>query len=76
MSGDLIYQDIDNMNALKQHMAQVLEEYNSTSGMSFVDLVLFKDAVEHGKLLDFHIPYVCNLLHVLFRVLLRNNLNL
>ncbi|PVD19154.1 hypothetical protein C0Q70_21718 [Pomacea canaliculata] len=42
-----IYEDITDGAALKKHMQDMLEEYNSTPGVVSMDLVLFRDAIEH-----------------------------
>lgn len=44
-----VYEDIVNAAALKKHMHDMLEEYNSSPGVVAMDLVLFRDAIEHGK---------------------------
>lgn len=49
MSLDLVYEDITDINKLKKHMVDVLEEYNGSPGVVHMDLVLFKDAIEHSK---------------------------
>ncbi|KAK3095642.1 hypothetical protein FSP39_017066 [Pinctada imbricata] len=47
MNNDLVYEDIQDINQLKKHMLDMLEEYNSTPGVVNMDLVLFRDAIEH-----------------------------
>ncbi len=49
LSKDAIYEDIQNMETLRNHFMGILTEYNSSPGMISMDLVLFKDAVEHSK---------------------------
>ena len=44
----LVYEDIQDINQLKKHMLDMLEEYNSIPGVVNMDLVLFRDAIEHG----------------------------
>uniref|UniRef100_A0A1I8HFN9 AAA domain-containing protein n=1 Tax=Macrostomum lignano TaxID=282301 RepID=A0A1I8HFN9_9PLAT len=44
---DLVYEDITDMEKLKKHMAEMLKEYNETPGIVSMDLVLFRDAIEH-----------------------------
>ena len=43
-----MYEDITDAAALKKFMQDMLEEYNSTPGVVSMDLVLFRDAIEHG----------------------------
>ncbi|XP_071951094.1 dynein axonemal heavy chain 2-like isoform X2 [Antedon mediterranea] len=42
-----IYEDLQEFNALKKFMEEALEDYNSTPGVISMDLVLFRDAIEH-----------------------------
>ena len=44
---DNVYEDIQNIEQLKKHMNEVLEEYNNSPGVVNMDLVLFRDAIEH-----------------------------
>ncbi|XP_055959532.1 dynein axonemal heavy chain 2-like, partial [Patella vulgata] len=44
---DQVYEDITDINALKKHMVEMLAEYNSSPGVVSMDLVLFRDAIEH-----------------------------
>ena len=46
---DQVYEDIPDIVALKKHMRDTLEEYNNSPGVIRMDLVLFRDAIEHGK---------------------------
>lgn len=48
MNSDQVYEDIQNMAALKKHMMEVLNEYNSSAGVIHMSLVLFRDAIEHS----------------------------
>lgn len=50
ISANQIYEDIQDIGALKKHMVNMLEDYNSMAGIVHMDLVLFRDAIEHGKL--------------------------
>ena len=50
-----MYEDIPDVEALKRHMRETLEDYNSTPGVIYMDLVLFRDAIEHSK---FFIPCI------------------
>ena len=49
MNPDNVYEDIQDVGSLKKHMNDLLEDYNSTPGVVHMDLVLFRDAIEHGK---------------------------
>lgn len=46
---DNVYEDIPDIDGLKKHMNEVLDEYNSTPGVVHMNLVLFRDAIEHGE---------------------------
>lgn len=48
MNADLIYEDITDANKLKSCMTNFLDVYNNTPGIVAMDLVLFRDAIEHG----------------------------
>ena len=48
MSKDLLYEDITDGAALKKCMSYYLREYNNSPGVVPMDLVLFRDAMEHG----------------------------
>lgn len=50
MGPDLVYEDINKIEVLKTRMLEYLQEYNNTPGVVHMDLVLFKDAIEHGKI--------------------------
>ena len=43
------YEDIQDVSVLKRHMMEMLEDYNTTPGVVRMDLVLFRDAIEHGE---------------------------
>ncbi|XP_025080372.1 dynein heavy chain 2, axonemal-like isoform X3 [Pomacea canaliculata] len=47
MNADLIYEDITDANKLKSCMTNFLDVYNNTPGIVAMDLVLFRDAIEH-----------------------------
>ena len=49
MNPDSVYEDIQDIGALKKHMMDMLDEYNNSPGIVHMDLVLFKDAIEHSK---------------------------
>lgn len=42
-----LYEDVADMAVLRTHIEKQMVEYNSTPGVVRLDLVLFKDAVEH-----------------------------
>ncbi|CAK1600591.1 unnamed protein product [Parnassius mnemosyne] len=42
-----VYDDMNDPEALRKYVANQLEEYNSSPGVVKMDLVLFKDAIEH-----------------------------
>ena len=48
MNVNNVYEDIQDITQLKKHMNDTMEEYNNTPGMVEQDLVLFRDAIEHG----------------------------
>lgn len=45
-----IYEDLQDFDPLKKFMEDALEDYNDTPGVISMDLVLFRDAIEHGNL--------------------------
>ncbi|KAL8578353.1 Dynein heavy chain 2, axonemal [Nucella lapillus] len=47
MHAENVYEDITDPAVLKKHMHDMLEEYNGTPGVVSMDLVLFRDAMEH-----------------------------
>ena len=49
MRGNGVYEDIMDFKALKTFMEERLEDYNMEPGVISMDLVLFRDAIEHGK---------------------------
>ena len=49
LNTDLVYEDISDVSKLKRQMNEMLDDYNNVPGMIRMDLVLFKDAIEHGK---------------------------
>ncbi len=48
MNPDNVYEDIADVGSLRKHMNDLLDDYNSTPGVVRMDLVLFRDAIEHG----------------------------
>lgn len=63
MKDGAVYEDMVDFKALKKYMEDQLEDYNMEPGVIAMDLVLFRDAIEHGKaerkLLVFKYPYFC-----------------
>lgn len=43
-----VYEDITDFKKLKSFMEANLEDYNNEPGYIAMDLVLFRDAIEHG----------------------------
>lgn len=43
-----VYEDLSDFGALKKYMADQLEDYNMEPGVIPMNLVLFRDAIEHG----------------------------
>ncbi len=52
-----VYEDLTDFKGLKVFMENQLEDYNMEPGVIAMDLVLFKDAIEHGKLRSFDIGH-------------------
>lgn len=53
VSGDFlsefsVYKDLQDMKALKEFMETQLEDYNMTPGVVPMNLLLFRDAIEHS----------------------------
>lgn len=48
-----VYEDITDFKQLKNLMEERLEDYNMEPGVISMDLVLFRDAIEHGKFSTF-----------------------
>lgn len=48
IKGDGIYEDLTDFKSLKMFVENQLEDYNMEPGIISMDLVLFKDAIEHG----------------------------
>lgn len=46
---NMVYEDITDIGNLKKLMQEKLEDYNETPGVVRMDLVLFRDAIEHSK---------------------------
>ena len=50
MKNDGVYEDYTDFKAVKTYIENQLEDYNMEPGYIYMNLVLFKDAVEHGML--------------------------
>lgn len=50
MKDGAVYEDLMDFKALKKYMEDQLEDYNMEPGVIAMDLVLFRDAIEHGML--------------------------
>lgn len=48
LSESRVYEDLQDMAALKTFMETQLEDYNLTPGVVPMSLVLFRDAIEHS----------------------------
>lgn len=48
-----VYEDITDFKKLKSFMEANLEDYNNEPGFIAMDLVLFRDAIEHGITMPF-----------------------
>lgn len=49
MNPDQIYEDITDFPKLKLQMERNLMDYNEYPGQVPIDIVLFRDAIEHGR---------------------------
>lgn len=49
MKDGAVYEDMLDFKALKKYMEDQLEDYNMEPGVIAMDLVLFRDAIEHGN---------------------------
>lgn len=49
MKDGAVYEDMVDFKVLKKYMEDQLEDYNMEPGVIAMDLVLFRDAIEHGK---------------------------
>ena len=50
MNNDQIYEDLLDFPKLKIQMEKTLVEFNEYPGLVPMDIVLFRDAIEHGQL--------------------------
>lgn len=53
-----VYEDITDFKKLKSFMEASLEDYNNEPGYIAMDLVLFRDAIEHGTY-QLNTPHPC-----------------
>ncbi len=49
MNNDQIYEDMLDFPKVKNQMEKTLVDYNEYPGQVPMDIVLFRDAIEHGK---------------------------
>ena len=54
LSGDFlneyeIYEDLNDFNLVKKFMEGQMDDFNHTPGVVATNLVLFRDAIEHGE---------------------------
>jgi len=52
INNEEVYEDITNPAALKKKMVELLNEYNNSPGVVRMDLVLFRDAIDHGIIIS------------------------
>lgn len=50
MNNDQIYEDLVEFPKVKNQMEKTLLDYNEFPGQVPMDIVLFRDAIEHGNL--------------------------
>lgn len=55
MNLDGKYEDIMDIGKVRKHLNNCLEEYNNSPGVVRMDLVLFRDAIEHSKIYFSHL---------------------
>ena len=53
-----VYEDIEKLPELKKFMEERLEDYNMEPGIIGMDLVLFKDAIEHGNMCEISVDFL------------------
>lgn len=53
-----IYEDLSDIGAIRRYVEEQMDEYNVTPGVVRLDLVLFRDAIEH----------VCRIVRVISQV--------
>ena len=64
MKDGAVYEDMMDFKTLKKYMENQLEDYNMEPGVIAMDLVLFRDAIEHGN--NNHKILFCVLNHIRF----------
>ena len=64
MKDGAVYEDMMDFKTLKKYMEDQLEDYNMEPGVIAMDLVLFRDAIEHGN--KNHKIFFCLLNHIWF----------
>lgn len=42
-----IYEDLPDIGAVRRYMEEQMDEYNASPGVVHLDLILFRDAIEH-----------------------------
>ncbi len=55
MNADSIYEDLIDFPKLKNQMEKTLIDYNEYPGQVPMDIVLFRDAIEHGLHLKYYV---------------------
>jgi hypothetical protein len=60
MNPDQIYEDIFEFPKLKTQMERNLVDYNEFPGQVPIDIVLFRDAIEHGKYILRLVGFKCS----------------
>lgn len=50
LNKDMIYEDIQDLGRLRTGLYDFINEYNSSPGVIPMDIVLFRDAIEHSRL--------------------------
>jgi len=53
-----IYEDLPDIGAVRRYMEEQMDEYNASHGVVRLDLILFRDAIEH----------VCRIVRVISQV--------
>lgn len=57
MKDGAVYEDLTDFKALKKFMEDQLEDYSMEPGVIPMDLVLFRDAIEHGIYIIIYLDY-------------------
>ena len=55
-----IYEDLSDIGAIRRYVEEQMDEYNVSPGVVRLDLVLFRDAIEHVCRIVRVISQVCN----------------